>query len=150
MFDISDPENLKVLDSVIIEDIDYAGNPNDYKTVLADSKKNLIGMALEKYNYVDAISISAFAREIKNLLPENMQAISNTSLINWLLKEGLLYESEPDSKGRSYRVATEKGNKMGIYSEDRERNGGHYLITLYNREAQNYLLEHLEEISKMQ
>ena len=53
MFDISDPENLKVLDSVIIEDIDYAGNPNDYKTLMADSKKNLIGMALEKYNYVD-------------------------------------------------------------------------------------------------
>lgn len=124
------------------------------KTTKVDPTRNkpFVSSAIqvEKYNYVDAISISAFAREIKNLLPENMQAISNTSLINWLLKEGLLYESEPDSKGRSYKVATEKGNKMGIYSEDRERNGGHYLITLYNREAQKYLLEHLEEISKMQ
>lgn len=67
MFDISDPENLKVLDSVIIEDIDYAGNPNDYKTVLADSKKNLIGMALEKYNYVDDNNRNVYWRDIYQL-----------------------------------------------------------------------------------
>lgn len=67
MFDISDPENLKVLDSVIIEDIDYAGNPNDYKTVLADSKKNLIGMALEKYNHVDDNNRNVSWRDIYHL-----------------------------------------------------------------------------------
>ena len=101
----------------------------------------------EKYNYAEAISISAFASEIKKLLPENMQSVSTLMLLNWLLQQGLLLESEPDEKGRSYKIPTEKGREVGIYSEDREVNGGHYIITLYNRKAQSFLLEHLEEIS---
>ena len=104
----------------------------------------------EKYNYVEAISISAFAREIKNLIPANMQMVNNKSFINWLLREGLLSETEADEKGRSYKVASDKGKEIGIYSEDREHNGGHYLITLYNREAQRYLLDHIEEISHIE
>lgn len=104
----------------------------------------------EKYNYVEAISISAFASEIKKLLPENMQSVSTLMFLNWLLQQGLLSESEPDEKGRSYKIPTEKGRKVGIYSEDREINGGHYIITLYNREAQRYLLDHIEEISQVQ
>ena len=105
----------------------------------------------EKYNYVDAISISAFAREVEKLIPENMQTLGYALMTNWLIKKGLLTESEPYMNGRTYKIASQKGKEFGIYSEDRESEGrGHYLITLYNREAQKYLLEHLEEISKMQ
>ena len=53
--------------------------------------------------------------------------------------------------GRTYKIASQKGKEFGIYSEDRESEGrGHYLITLYNRDAQRYLLDHLEEISQVQ
>ena len=121
------------------------------KTQKVNSIRNIpfvsSAIQMDKYNYVDAISISAFAREIRNLLPANMRAISNTSLINWLLQEGLLSISEPDSTGRAYKIATEAGKAIGIYTEERESNGGHFLITLYNQNAQRYLLEHLEEIS---
>ena len=103
----------------------------------------------EKYNYVEAISISAFAREIAKLIPENMQTVSYKSMTNWLIQEGMLLESEPDANGRTFKIASEKGNGIGIYTEEREREGrGHYLATFYNRNAQKYLLDHLEDISK--
>lgn len=107
-------------------------------------------ISIEKYNYVEAISISAFAREIRNLIPRDMQAVSNASMIKWLLQEGLLKESEPDMKGRINKIATEKGQEIGIFNEDRENNGGHYFATLYNRDAQRYLLDHIEEISHIE
>lgn len=108
-------------------------------------------MQREKYNYVDAISISAFAREIVKLIPETMQTVNYKQMVKWLLQEGLLKDSEPDSEGRISKIATEKGNEKGIYSESRERGGGgFYLATLYNREAQRYLLNHLDEMSRIQ
>lgn len=101
----------------------------------------------EKYNYVEAISISAFARELKKLIPENMQSVSYKSMTTWLIQEGMLSETISDN-GHTYKITTEKGEESGIYTEEREReNGGHFLLTLYNREAQRFLLEHLEEIS---
>ncbi len=48
MFDTSDPVNLKILDSVVIKDADTCAT-NDYKTVLADTRKNLIGFSVENY-----------------------------------------------------------------------------------------------------
>lgn len=105
----------------------------------------------EKYNYVEAISISAFAREIAGLMPENMQVVNYKQFVKWLMQEGMLKDSEPDSEGRISKIATEKGNNIGIYSESRERGGGgFYLATLYNREAQQYLFEHIDEISRLQ
>ena len=104
-------------------------------------------MQRENYNYVDAISISAFAREIEKIIPENMHIVSYKSMISWLMQEGFLVETEPDSNGHTYKVPSEKGNSIGIYADSRERNGGHYLVTLYNREAQRFLLENLEIMS---
>ena len=107
-------------------------------------------MQVNKYNYVDAISISAFAKEIEKLIPENMQSVNYKSMVKWLMQEGLLSESERDSNGRIPKLATEKGSKIGVYNEQRERNGGSYTITLYNRDAQKFLLEHIEEIALIQ
>jgi len=102
----------------------------------------------ENYNYTDVISISAFAREIEKLLPDNMQSVSYKSMTNWLIREGLIQDSKPDDNGRISKIATEKGNSMGIHTEERDSDkGAHYLLTLYNQDAQRYLLEHIEEIS---
>lgn len=107
-------------------------------------------LQIDRYNYVDAISISAFARELQKLLPENMQSVSYNSMTKWLLQKGLLQESAQNSDGHTYKVATPKGNSIGIYSEERESNGRHYMGTLYNRDAQKFLIEHIEEIANTQ
>ena len=107
-------------------------------------------MQIDKYNYVEAISTSPFAKELEKLIPENMQSINYKSIVKWLIQEGFLMEGEIDSKGRTPKVPTEKGREIGIYCEQRERSGGYYLITLYNRDAQAFLLEHIEDIASMQ
>ena len=107
-------------------------------------------MQIDKYNYAEAISISPFAKALEKLIPENMQSVNYKSIVKWLMQEGFLVEGEIDSKGRIPKVPTEKGSRIGIYNEQRERNGGNYLITLYNKDAQKFLLEHLEDISHIQ
>lgn len=49
MFDISDPADLKVLDTVIIKDMYYTQSATDYKSVLANPDKNLIGVPMGKF-----------------------------------------------------------------------------------------------------
>lgn len=50
MFDISDPMNLKVIDSIVLDNYIYAPALYDYKCVLADASANLIGFAMELKN----------------------------------------------------------------------------------------------------
>lgn len=50
MFDISDPVNLSVSDSVCITNADYSPALNQYKTVLADTGANLIGFVVTEYD----------------------------------------------------------------------------------------------------
>ncbi|MCR5666458.1 MAG: beta-propeller domain-containing protein [Eubacterium sp.] len=47
MFDISNPAKVKVLDSVVFKDAYYSPACENYKCVLADDDKNLIGFAYE-------------------------------------------------------------------------------------------------------
>ena len=101
----------------------------------------------EKYNYVDGISISAFIREIERIIPENMQSLNYKSILEWLIQKGYIVENEVDETGHAFKIPTEKGKRIGIYTEKRERTGGYYIVTLYNRNAQRYLLDNLEEIS---
>lgn len=44
MFDISDPTKIKIIDSVVMKDATSTTALNDYKQVLADSDKNVIGL----------------------------------------------------------------------------------------------------------
>lgn len=54
MFDISDPVNLKTVDSLVLDNYHYSPALYDYKCVLADFNQNLIGFAAETdYSDVD-------------------------------------------------------------------------------------------------
>ena len=49
MFDISSPEEMKELDRVVFKNTDLA-NLFDYRSVLADPDKNIIGVCLERWD----------------------------------------------------------------------------------------------------
>lgn len=49
MFDISNPVDLKIIDSVVIEDC-YTTATYDYKAILADPSKNLIGFEVSQWS----------------------------------------------------------------------------------------------------
>ncbi len=50
MFDVSDPTNLTVLDTVVLEEAEYTPATYYYKTVLADTGENIIGYAYTNWN----------------------------------------------------------------------------------------------------
>lgn len=50
MFDSSDPSELSVIDSVVIKEADYSPALYNYKSVLVDAKKNMIGFATTDYS----------------------------------------------------------------------------------------------------
>ena len=49
MFDISDPADMKVLDTCIIENTSYTPAVSQYKAALVDTRENLIGYAVSGY-----------------------------------------------------------------------------------------------------
>ena len=49
MFDISNPAELSILDTVVLKDIDYSAALYHYKCVLADNTANMIGFPVTEY-----------------------------------------------------------------------------------------------------
>lgn len=50
MFDISDPTELSIIDTVVLKDMDYSAGLYYYKCVLADKNANMIGFPITSYN----------------------------------------------------------------------------------------------------
>lgn len=50
MFDISNPVELSIIDTVVLKDIDYSAALYHYKCVLADKNANMIGFPVTAYN----------------------------------------------------------------------------------------------------
>lgn len=64
MFDISDPSDVKEESKLVLKGVDYSPALYEYKCVLADSEKNLIGFAVESYGeYGTGRSYQVFSYE---------------------------------------------------------------------------------------
>lgn len=96
---------------------------------------------LKTYSY--NCKVSELAIEINRVTEENnTKKFSATWINDWLEKEGYLRKSDLRS-----RIATEKGNQLGISSEYRQRdNGDEYYINFYTEEAQSFVFSHLNDI----
>lgn len=76
MFDISNPADLKVAGSCVIEDVDYSPALYNYKCVLADAEENLIGFATKTYGRTQDYNYLLFAWEdgaFQELLTEGLK-----------------------------------------------------------------------------
>ena len=77
----------------------------------------------------------------------NTKRPSTTAMTDWLLSKGFM-EKVPNAEGKQQRVPTEAGRRIGMYTETRQGQYGEYTAVYYSREAQRFLLDHLEEIFK--
>lgn len=105
---------------------------------------------LEKFPYSEKpISVSEIARNINTLIDtDTMRSIAYTDITNWLISIGILYETE-GSDGNIKRQPTEMGTKFGISTEQREKEGKSYVIVVYNKNAQKYIIDSMSEILAM-
>ena len=104
----------------------------------------LTQLEAEQFDYSDQpISVSEITMRINQaILDESRKQLKATEITEWLLSEGLLKIVE--AGGKKYKLPTYDGSKLGLTVERRESAAGErYFVTLYDRKAQEYLLDHL-------
>lgn len=105
---------------------------------------------LSRFNYSNvSIPISEIAKRINALLEDDeMKKISHRDLTKWLISLGMLKEVAR-SDGKNTKLPTEQGVAMGISTEQRTGQSGTYTVTLYNKEAQAFVVDNLEAVVEM-
>ena len=104
----------------------------------------------QEFEYSDTpIPISEIASRLKNLIDsETMRPLSYKSFTDWLIEMGALCE-ETTEEGKTRKVPTEMGEGLGIIRDQRTGMYGTYIVTLYKREAQEFLIENIDSVIAM-
>lgn len=94
------------------------------------------------------IPVSEITRRINDLIDsETMVKLKYTSITTFLMQSGLLAPAETKD-GTTTRMPTAQGRNLGIFVEEREGSSGSYSVTVYNTDAQHFLLDHIEAIAE--
>ena len=101
----------------------------------------------EAYPYSDTpISISEIARRISSLAAdEDMAQMKYGSITGWLVQINMM-KSDLSPTGRQTKLPTSAGQDLGILTEARTGLNGDYIAVLYNRNAQQFILDNLDAI----
>ena len=94
----------------------------------------------------EAIPISTFTYRINDQAKTpDMRKLKATQITNWLLEKGYLSQIK-HSDGKVFKVITEKAKSIGISSISKVNSYGRkYELNLYNKNAQKYILDNLNE-----
>ena len=92
------------------------------------------------------LSASQIAQRLNGLVDlETMQRLKTTSITKFLMKSGLLFEEEAPSGNKNKRP-TEAGWKLGISTQQRSGQNGDYTAVVYDRQAQQFILDNLDAV----
>ncbi len=99
------------------------------------------------YRYDRPIAITELANRIYALAEnDTMEKMCYKHITAWLLEAGLLCQNRT-ADGKMKRYPTDAGNAIGIYVETKHGSKGTARVVLYNKEAQFYILEHIDVIA---
>lgn len=101
---------------------------------------------LSKFEFSETpLTISQITSRINALKTKTKTAkLKTTDITNWLLHVGILEVVSQDAKGS--KLPSELGIDLGISVEHRNNGNGDYSVTLYNIEAQKFIVDNLHEI----
>lgn len=130
----------------VLEDVD---NNNGYVGRKSSKSNKKLPFPIEakySFNYTGDKAISKLADQINESLDTNVyKQLSYKTIAQWLVNQGFLQEiilERYDNK--MHRVPTEKGLQLGIRTEEKTRkNGMAYLLTIYGKQAQEFIVENL-------
>ena len=122
-------------------------------TAQTTGEKISFALPIEKrsaYEYSQTpIPVSEIARRINALL-ENpaMATLSYAAIRDWLFSLGMLQEIQ-DANGKNATRPTQMGASMGITTENRVGVNGPYVVTVYDAQAQRFVLDNLDDILEL-
>ena len=92
------------------------------------------------------LRISEFAEMLAAAADDpNAKRPKTTVITDWLISKGFMKKTM-DPEGKPKRLPTEIGKQIGLSTGTRQGQYGEYLAVYYSQEAQQFLLDHLEEI----
>lgn len=102
---------------------------------------------IQKYPFSDElIPLSTIAENINGLKKsENMKKLSYKNISDWLVEIGMLYIVTKED-GKTKKKPTESGVDIGITSEWRNGIYGEYEVVLYNRIAQQFIVDNIDAL----
>ena len=103
--------------------------------------------ALKNYRLSAApIPVSEITKRINELIDESvMKKLKYESITTFLLQSGFLVLTETGD-GKKTKAPTKQGNAIGITTEERVSQSGMYLVTVYNAEAQQSILDNIDAV----
>lgn len=102
---------------------------------------------IQKFPFSDApITISEIAKRINSLTEdENMKRIQYKNLTDWLISIKMLFV-ETKLDGKTAKRPTAAGIELGITTETRNGMQGSYMVVLYNRTAQQFIIDNIDSV----
>lgn len=92
------------------------------------------------------VSISQIVRQINAQIEDpKMRRLQPQQVTEWLITIGML-TVEYDQEGTPIKYPTAQGQQIGITSEYRSARGETYLVAVYSREAQQFIIDNLDAI----
>lgn len=106
---------------------------------------------IQNYEYEESGAyISNIIDKLNAMIDINlMQKIKRNIIVDWLIAENYLYVFEAPN-GRTYKKPTQKGIELGIEEEMRTNSNGDYWVVIYNKNAQQFIVENVNEIAKIE
>lgn len=104
---------------------------------------------LSGYRYEPSPSVTQIVKGI-NLLIDTTQykELSYKQVVGFLVDAGVL-ENVTDASGRTTKRPTELGRSIGVYTESRHSQNRDYTAVVYSPQAQKFILDNIDSISKM-
>ncbi len=97
----------------------------------------------------EPITITEIVNRLNDLVAcENMTKLTTSMILDWLITIDAL-KIEPTTEGRSAKRPTTQGAMLGISTENRNGMNGPYSVVVYNREAQQFLLDNIDAAIEM-
>ncbi len=92
------------------------------------------------------VSGSEISRKLADVVKNPiMKTFSVQKLNQWLIKLNLLSEGF-DSFGKTRKLPTEQGRKIGICTESKIGHDGEYVAILFDNKAQHFIIDNIQEI----
>ena len=76
---------------------------------------------------------------------DTYRKLSHTAITSWLIEIGAL-EERSTADGKRIKRPTEQGIGLGISAEKRTGMNGEYVVVVYNKDAQQFILDNIEAI----
>ena len=103
--------------------------------------------ALAQYRYLQDQQISYFLKQLEEYLPEGQKIpVPATTITLWMRENGYLEKKVLNDTGKENSVPTEKGEKLGLYTEKAGAYPNEYYRVFYNENAQRFIIDNFRRI----